>query len=192
VTAAIETIAELGYGQASLARIAETAGTSKSVILYHFSGKDDLIRELLAGLAGRAGEYLRPRVDAQRTGAGMLRAYLEANLVFLGENRALVVAAVEITRNARGADGRPLIDQPGPDTALAELAELLAHFQGTGEFRAGFDPLAMAMAIRAAIDAVPPRLAREPGFDLAHYARELAGIFDLATSPPRPAAARQP
>ena len=182
VTAAIDTIAELGYGRASLARIAETAGTSKSVILYHFSGKDDLIRELVAGLAGRAGEYLRPRVDAQPTGAGMLRAYIEANLAFMGENRALVVAAVEIALNARGADGRPLIDQPGPDTALAELRELLAHFQGTGEFRAGFDPLVMAMAIRAAIDAAPPRLAREPGFDLVDYARELAGIFDLATS----------
>jgi AcrR family transcriptional regulator len=181
VTAAIDTIAELGYGRASLARIAETAGTSKSVILYHFSGKDDLIRELVAGLAGRAGEYLRPRVDAQPTGAGMLRAYIEANLAFMGENRALVVAAVEIALNARGADGSPLIDQPGPDTALAEL---LAHFQGTGELRAGFDPLAMAMAIRAAIDAAPPRLAREPGFDLVHYARELAGIFELATSPP--------
>jgi AcrR family transcriptional regulator len=42
VTAAIETIAGLGYGQASLARIAERAGTSKGVISYHFPGKDDL------------------------------------------------------------------------------------------------------------------------------------------------------
>jgi TetR/AcrR family fatty acid metabolism transcriptional regulator len=189
VTAAIDTIAELGYGQASLARIAVTAGTSKSVILYHFSGKDDLIRELVATLADRAGEYLRPRVAAQPTGAGMLRAYIEASLAFIGENRALVVAAAEIARNARGADGRPLIDLPGPDAALAEL---LARFQGTGEFRPGFDPLAMAMAIRAAIDAAPPRLAREPGFDLGHYARELAGIFDLATSAPGPAAVPQP
>ena len=50
VTAAIDTIAELGYGRASLARIAETAGTSKSVILYHFSGKDDLITAMLPAL----------------------------------------------------------------------------------------------------------------------------------------------
>jgi hypothetical protein len=32
----------------------------------------------------------------------------------------------------------------------------------------------MAIAIRAAIDAVPPRLARDPGFDLAHYAENRA------------------
>jgi TetR/AcrR family transcriptional regulator, fatty acid metabolism regulator protein len=57
VAAAIDTIAELGYGRASLARIADTAGTGKSVILYHFSGKDDLIRELVADLARYAREF---------------------------------------------------------------------------------------------------------------------------------------
>jgi TetR/AcrR family fatty acid metabolism transcriptional regulator len=182
VAAAIDTIAELGYGRASLARIAETAGTSKSVILYHFSGKDDLIRELVAGLAGSAETYLRPRIDAEPTGAGLLRAYIEASLAFMGENRNLVVAAVEISRNARGADGRPLVDHPDPDTAVAELRELLARFQEADEFRA-FDPLAMAVAIRAAIDAAPARLARKPEFGLARYARELADLFDLATRP---------
>jgi TetR/AcrR family transcriptional regulator, fatty acid metabolism regulator protein len=186
VAAAIDTIAELGYGRASLARIAETAGTSKSVILYHFSGKDDLIRELVAGLAGSAGEYLRPRLDAEPTGAGLLRAYIEASLAFMGANRNLMVAAVEIARNARGADGRPLAGHPDPDTAVAELRELLAHFQDTGEFRA-FDPLAMAVAIRAAIDAALPRLARNPEFDLARYARELADLFELATGVSSPA-----
>ncbi len=159
MTAAIDTIAELGYGQASLARIAERAGTSKGVILYYFSGKDDLIKELVAGLVGTAGEYMRPRVEAESTGAGMLRAYIEANLTFMRENRNLVVAAVQIALNARGADGSPLGRVQG--SATAQLQQLLAHFQGTGEFRASFDPLVMAMAIRAAIDAVPPQLARD-------------------------------
>ena len=45
---AIDTIAELGYGQASLARIAGRAGISKGVIGYHFAGKDDLMREVVA------------------------------------------------------------------------------------------------------------------------------------------------
>jgi hypothetical protein len=39
----------------------------------------------------------------------------------------------------------------------------------------------MAAAIRAAIDAIPARLAREPGLDLDHYGRELANLFDVAT-----------
>jgi TetR/AcrR family transcriptional regulator, fatty acid metabolism regulator protein len=181
VAAAIEAIAELGYGQASVARIAERAGTSKGVILYHFDGKDDLIKEVVAGLAGRAGVYMRPRVDAEPTGAGKLKAYIESNLAFMRENRTLVVAAVEIALNARGADGSRLFDFSALDTAAAALQQLLAHFQGTGEFRADFDPVVMARAIRAAIDAVPPLLARNPELDVGHHARELADLFDLAT-----------
>jgi hypothetical protein len=39
----------------------------------------------------------------------------------------------------------------------------------------------MAIAVRAAIDAVPSRLAPEPEFDIDNYAREIVTVFDLAT-----------
>ena len=92
MAAAIDTIAELGYGQASLARIAETAGTSKGVILYHFGGKDELIRELVA----RGVAYMSPRVEAEPAGPGKLRAYIESHLAFMRENRRHMVALLEI------------------------------------------------------------------------------------------------
>src|SRR5690349_820356 len=79
VAAAIDTIAELGYGQASLARIAETAGTGKGVIIYYFGGKDELMRELVAEVVARGVAYMEPQVDAEPTGAGKLRAYIESN-----------------------------------------------------------------------------------------------------------------
>ncbi len=180
VAAAIDTIAELGYGQASVARIAERAGTSKGLILYHFSGKDELLRELVRELVASGGAYMRPRVEAEPTGAGMLRAYIESNLAFMAESRNHVVAIVEIALNARGADGGRPFDSAVGEEAVAALERLLTHFQGTGEFRAGFDPLVMAMAIRAAIDGVAARLARKPDIDVGHYARELADLFDRA------------
>ena len=183
VAAAIDTIAELGYGQASLARIAETAGTSKGVIIYHFGGKDELIRELVAGLVARGVAYMEPQVDAEPTGAGKLRAYIESNLAFMGENRNHMVAIVEIALNARAADGSRLYDVSVQDAGVAALEQLLAYFQGTGEFRVGFDPHVMAMAIRAAINAVPAQLARDPALDVAHHAREIADMFHIATRP---------
>jgi TetR/AcrR family fatty acid metabolism transcriptional regulator len=183
VAAAIDTIAELGYGQASLARIAETAGTSKGVIIYHFGGKDELIRELVAGLVARGVAYMEPQIDAEPTGAGQLRAYIESNLAFMGENRNHMVAIVEIALNARAADGSRLYDVSVQDAGVAALEQLLAYFQGTGEFRAGFDPHVMAMAIRAAINAVPAQLARDPALDVAHHAREIADMFHIATRP---------
>ena len=183
MAAAIDTIAEQGYGQASLARIAETAGTSKGVILYHFGGKDDLIRELVAELPATGRAYLGPRLEAEPTGAGMLRTYIESNLAFIRENRNHVLATVEIALNGRSADGSPLYDMSVREAGVGALRELLAHFQGTGEFRAGFDPLVMALAIRATLDAVPARLARDPGLDLDHYGCELADLFQIATQP---------
>ena len=183
VAAAIDTIAELGYGQASLARIAETAGTSKGVIIYHFGGKDELMRELVAEVVARGVAYMEPQIDAEPTGAGKLRAYLESNLAFMGENRNHMVAIFEIALNARAADGSRLYDVSVQDAGVAALEQLLAYFQGTGEFRAGFDPHVMAMVIRAAINAVPAQLARDPALDVAHHAREIADLFHIATRP---------
>jgi TetR/AcrR family transcriptional regulator, fatty acid metabolism regulator protein len=194
IAAAIDAIAELGYGQASLARIAERAGISKGVILYHFTGKDDLIRELVAELSGKGRAFLGPRLEAQPTGAGKLSTYIESNMDFIRENRNHVAAVVEIALNARSDDGGSLYDFSIREQGTEALRQLLAYFQGTGEFRADFDPAVMAMAIRSALDAVPARLARDPGLDLGHYGRELAGLFSIATRPgePHPRVAGEP
>jgi AcrR family transcriptional regulator len=181
VTAAIETIAGLGYGQASLARIAERAGTSKGVICYHFAGKDDLIREAVAEVLARGEAYMLPRILAESSGAGALRAYLESNLAFMREHRTHVLAFLEIFLSARGDDGSPLVDESALESMVTALEQLLARFQAAGEFRADFDPRVMAVAIRGAIDAVGRQLATDPDIDLDDYGRELARLFDRAT-----------
>jgi TetR/AcrR family transcriptional regulator, fatty acid metabolism regulator protein len=188
LSAAIDTIAELGYGQASLARIAKRAGTSKGVISYHFAGKDDLIREIVAEVLAKGEAYMLPRVLAESSGASMLRAYIESNLAFMREYRNHLVAFLEIFLNARGDDGSPLVDEKSLDYLVTSLEQLLAHFQTAGDFRADFNPQVMALAIRGAIDMVPPRLARYPDLDVDGYAWELAALFDLATrgEPERP------
>jgi AcrR family transcriptional regulator len=181
VGCAIDTIAELGYGQASLGRIAERAGISKGVIGYHFAGKAELISEVIAEVLARAEEYVRPRISAESTGRGILRAYIELSLGFMGAYPNHVIALLEIARNARAAGDGPGFDPTVLDGAVETLRQLLARFQSTGEFRADFDPGVVATAIRAAIDAVPRRLATDPDLDAERYGRELANLFDLAT-----------
>ncbi|MGH2843539.1 MAG: TetR/AcrR family transcriptional regulator [Solirubrobacteraceae bacterium] len=185
VAAAIETIAEVGYAQASMARIAARVGITKGVIAYHFDGKDELIREIVAEVLARGAEYMRPRAVGHAAGSERLRSYIESNLGFMSEHRSHVVAVAEIARNARRADGSSSFDPAFLGAATCGLAELLGDHQRTGEFRAGFDPVVMAAAIRAAIDAVPRALARDPSLDVEHHARELATLFDLATRNPR-------
>lgn len=182
VMAAIETIAELGYAQASLARIAERMKASKGMILYHFSGREALEQAVIDDVLARAVAYMRPRMSAESTGRGLLRAGVLSNLAFMGENRAAMVAFYEIamhTRRARGSANPAvaLMLQQG----LSAWTELLSSFQAKGEFRSDFDPGVMAAALRAAIDSVPPRMARDPDFDVEHFGRELADLFDAAT-----------
>lgn len=182
VGAAIDTIAELGYVQASLARIAARVGISKGVISYHFAGKDDLIKQVVIDVVEAGRAYILPRVLAASTGPARLRAYIESNLAFMREHRNYVVAVVEILRNgAFTTDSGRRVDGRDIDVATRLLEEELARLQAQGELRGDFDPGAMAVAIRAAIDVVPHRLVLDPDFDIDHYSREINTVFDLAT-----------
>jgi TetR/AcrR family transcriptional regulator, fatty acid metabolism regulator protein len=185
VGCAIDTIAEVGYAQASLAQIARRAGISKGVIGYHFAGKDELLAEVVSEVLSRAEAYMQPRIGGHSTGREALRAYIESNLGFMSEYRSHVIAIAEIARNARRADGSSSFDRATLDAVTAWLAQLLADHQKTGEFRPDFDPQVMAGAIRATIDAVPRALARDSGLDVEHHARQLATMFDLATRNPK-------
>src|SRR5580700_8813672 len=99
VAAAIDTIAEVGYGQASLARIAKRIGVSKGVISYHFAGKDDLIRQVVIDVVDAGRAYMIPRILAETTGPATLRAYIESNLSFMREHRNYMAAVLDIARN---------------------------------------------------------------------------------------------
>jgi AcrR family transcriptional regulator len=182
VAAAIDTIAEVGYAQASLARIAARIGISKGVISYHFAGKDDLIKQVVIDVVEAGRAYILPRVFAESTGPARLRAYIESNLAFMREHRNYMVAVVEIVRTGSfTTEGGRRVDGRDVDVATRLLEEQLARLQAAGELRSDFDPGVMAMAIRATIDVVPHRLVLDPDFDIDKYASEIATVFDLAT-----------
>ena len=99
----------------------------------------------------------------------------------MGEHRSYLIAIVEIARGARSVPGGRASEASWLESGTAALAKLLAGFQASGEFRGDFDPRVMAETIRAAIDAVPRRLAAEPDLDVDLYRRDLADLFDAAT-----------
>jgi AcrR family transcriptional regulator len=182
IESAIKTIAELGYAQASLAQIAQRIEVSKGVISYYFDGKEALEQAIITDVLTRAVAYMQPRVSAESTGRGVLRAAITSNLTFMRENREAMIAFFEIavhTRRARGAANPAVASILRQGVAAG--TDLFASFQEKGEFRPDFDPAVMAAALRAAIDSVPPRMARDPDFDVDHYGSELADLFDRAT-----------
>ncbi|TCO60922.1 TetR/AcrR family transcriptional regulator [Actinocrispum wychmicini] len=171
VECAIDTIAAVGYAQASLTQIADRAGISKSVISYHFAGKDELIQQVIADVSAAGQAMMWPRVQAETTSAGMLRAYIHSHLDFMRTHPKHVTAVTEILTHYRAQ---------ADDTAATPLEERLRQGQRDGEFRE-FSPRVMAWTIRAAIDEVGRRFVANPDLDLDECAAELTALFALST-----------
>jgi AcrR family transcriptional regulator len=184
VAAAIDTIAEVGYANASLGRIAEKVGISRGLISYHFAGKDELMREVVREVIEQARAFMTRRILAHSTGPEMLRAYIESNLEFIRDHQSETTAIVEIVRNAIAADRQNRSPRFDNDEAVRALAHLLSRFQEAGQFRADLDPRAIAIAVRGAIDSASARLRFDPEFDVDAYTRQMTDLFELGTRTP--------
>jgi AcrR family transcriptional regulator len=185
VGCAIEVVAELGYGQASVRKIAQRVGVAMSVVLYHFATKDELIEAVVAEVYRSVIATIRPAVAAEPTAAGQLRAYIRAHLAFVAAHRGQHVALADIWANHRSASGARQ-DDLGIDAEIAaglaalDLAAIFRRGQRNGEFRA-FPPPSMATALRGALGGVVAEVLRDPDFDVEGYGEELVTAFDLAT-----------
>ena len=178
---AIATIAELGYAGASFVQIAKRAGLSSTrLISYHFAGRDELMNEVARKVLADFFAFVHPRVEAQTTAAGQLRAFVEANVDFMREHRTYLQVLVDILGSAGGADGASTQASSIAASDLAALEELLREGQRDGEFRQ-FDTRVMAVAVLALRNAVIGRLAADPDLDLEPYRRELVTLIELAT-----------
>lgn len=185
VAAASQVIAAAGYAQASLARIAEHAGIAKSVVLYHFKTKNDVIDAVVSAVFTAAAAQMVPALNAVSAPPERLATYIRSNAMFIDHNRVAAVAMVEIVTGYRSPDGRRLdqVASPPPsDPGLAALdpESIFADGVSTGHFRR-LSPPFLKNALRAALDGAAWELARDPDFDVLAYAEELVTVFDLAT-----------
>jgi TetR/AcrR family fatty acid metabolism transcriptional regulator len=178
---AIATIAELGSAGATFVQIAKRAGLSSTrLISYHFAGRDELMDEVARRVLAEFAAFVHPRVDAQTTAAGQLRAFLEANVDFMREHRTYLLALADILGSARAPGGATALRSRIAQSDLTAMEELLRAGQRDGEFR-GFDTRVMAVAVMALRNAVISQLAADPELDLEPYRRELVELVELAT-----------
>jgi AcrR family transcriptional regulator len=177
VETAIRTIARRGHSHASLAEIARDAGISKGVISYHFSGKDDLIEEILARLMREPAEFIKGRVAACDTALSKLHAYVRANFEFMKANRTGYVALVDLWESRDSPGGRNQFNADAYEPSRRYLGRILEAGQEQGEFR----PLVehtVASVIQAAIDGVMLQwVFDEQSVDLDACADEILGMI---------------
>jgi AcrR family transcriptional regulator len=182
---ATELVAEIGYAQTSIRKIADRVGVAMSVVLYHFANKEELVKAIVADAYQGAIAAIVPPLDAESTATGKLRAYIRANAAFMAAHRTQFMAVLDIGLSYRSAAGKRLDElaiDPGLATELAslDLAAIIRSGQETGEFRP-LDVDRTVVAIRGALNGAVLEIARDPEFDLLGYGEELVTLFDLST-----------
>ncbi|MBB6171607.1 AcrR family transcriptional regulator [Nocardiopsis mwathae] len=181
VDAAITTVARVGYAQASLARIAHSAGISKSVISYYFDGKDDLLDQVVGEISTGMWAFIAPRLAAEAGARARLGAYIRATLDYMRAHRMRSIAVMTIVGSHRREDGTLRFASLGADDAITrELVEILRQGQRDGEFR-DFDPQVVAATVNRALTGALATWVLHPEADMGAYGVELVELFELAT-----------
>jgi AcrR family transcriptional regulator len=188
VRAAVETLAGLGYADTSLGKIAKTAGLSSvGMVSYYFTGKAELMAEVVSTVLATAEELVAPRVATAVTAVEQFRAYVEGNLEWAATHRSDAVALVEIVMGTRGTSA-PVDLEPAAGEVVAGLvaraqAERAAARETAGEPALDpLDPAVVAGAVRGAVNGAVGRSLRRrpvPGPDpeLAGEGATLAELF---------------
>jgi AcrR family transcriptional regulator len=166
--ATLVVVAREGCHGLSFAKVVEEAGVSSTrLISYHFGSRDDLLREAFGLVLTKAGAFMGPRIAAESSMRGKVRAYVISNLQFLEENPVWARAAIELASCV-----------PSDQGGLELLESGFRQGQESGELR-DFDAHVMAVALRGAIDASVVDVV-DHGAESARVGAELAELFDRA------------
>jgi AcrR family transcriptional regulator len=177
----IDAIAELGYQRASLAEIAKRAGITKGAIFYHFANREELIEAVFNHVITSGAEFLLPRVQAEPTPRGQLRAYVTAFVEALSVDPKAIRALYTIGQHHTDDEGRLrfLHDPALQEAAVAAFEDILRRGQESGEF-GDFPIRSMALMMRATLEAIPTYASAYPDLDLTAYGQDLITLFERA------------
>jgi TetR/AcrR family fatty acid metabolism transcriptional regulator len=180
----IAVIVAHGYAGATLSRVAEFAGVSKGVVLYHFANKAELLEATVREVYGRgirhAKETFFDQHAATATPPELLNGYLRTNLEYIAAHPAEIAAIIEISRNHRDAEGALVFGTGFEESLYAVLEDIFRAGQESGYFR-DFDPRVMAVSVRRVIDGFSFQVLAVPNLDTAAYTSEVVALFDQAT-----------
>ncbi|GGD36546.1 TetR family transcriptional regulator [Microbacterium faecale] len=165
-------VAEHGYAQTSLARIAEGAGVTKAAVLYHYPTKDALVEtayeHVLTALIGEVAAAVEGADPAEGPAV-----YVRSMVGHLAAHPRHSRMIIEAMTNA-GADHDPRTRwEP-----LAQIIEAAARARGVEPV----DARATALIAGGGIDALVAEHLHDPGYDVTVAAETLVRMLDTALS----------
>ncbi|QDP95918.1 TetR family transcriptional regulator [Microlunatus elymi] len=175
----ITVLAEDGYRQASLARIAQAAGVSKGLISHYFSDRDALMEQSAMAALNTVREQMSGRIDLTADVPDIIRAALR-QVVQLQRTNAIEVRAInEVVRNLRQPDGTPRLDLRAYEDLYRGQERMFRRGQQDGTVR-DFDTRVMAVTYQGAIDTMLGYLESHPETDPEKFADGVAELLIAA------------
>jgi AcrR family transcriptional regulator len=189
VGCAIEVIAEVGFAQTSIRKIANRVGIAMSAVLYHFGTKDNLVDAIVEHMYRAMLARVVPALDAAPTSADKLDVYIRSCIEYFGTHRVALRALASLGTGYRPSDGRRFEElglRPDIAAQLAALdpAIILRAGQKGGEF-GDFPVESIATAVRGAVYGVVEKILQEPGYDATGYGEDLVEMFGRVVRGPR-------
>ena len=178
IEAAIDTIAAVGYANASFARIAAQAEISPSLISYHFRTRDELVVSVAQSIDADLRGWMAQAAGGATSHLDAARRIVTGFVRFVDRNRSAMLTLRQLDAGLSPA-ARAGVEALDPDRGIESWRDLLAAGQGAGEFR-DFDARIMAAAVMGILGAVPRALFAAADIDVDRLADELATTVERA------------
>ncbi len=147
---AVVEIAQRGYHQTTVARIAKRAGVADGTIYLYFKNKEEILFSLFDRAMGRFIEEGRTRLQNAASAPEKLRQIIELHLTLVGEDRdQAIIIQVEL-RHSLHFMGQLSRAQVGE--YLDIIGQVVVQGQEDGEFRTDLAPVFAAKAIFGVLD----------------------------------------
>lgn len=178
---AIDLVAEHGYANTSLARIAEATGISKAAVLYHFGSKAAVLENAYSTVINALVESVASAITNTTSASQSIEAYIRSLVDYVARNPTHTRLIVEaLTTSDLGKPKQPPALDEHQQPRWAPLADAMRQAQQDGEFRQ-FDVRTYAIAVGGSIDAIFVESLTDPDFDLGHAVDELIEMLRHAT-----------
>jgi len=100
VRSAYQMMADRGSHRLTLLDIAEAAGVSKALLLYHFGAKDTLLHAAMQWALERTAERIRRRLEPAVTGAEAISLLIDAVFIDPQANRDFYLFYIDLVEHA--------------------------------------------------------------------------------------------
>lgn len=176
MAAATQEIAERGYEDASLTRIAERAGVAKGLIWRYFTGKDDLMEATATATMVSIRERIAGVLDLSLPVPDVIRAALRHVAALTVTHRAELIALNRIVHNVSHPDGVERVKLDYYEETYQAQETLFRHGQAEGSLQ-DFDTRVMAVAYQGSVEMMLDYLGTHPNVDPHTFADELADVL---------------